>query len=177
MLTIHDLLEDPQYKEFFLQVPKIPDVAKHPSMTPPWVLYVKLKTDRKWHKKRFWKYTDAFKRFKQLLKDNRVEDAAIHCSRFTFAPPIKLVRIKGKFIKGSDGKLRQATRYVVWKPKLPFDEIEEHLWCPYCRRPTVFKYYAKHAALAHLGYAIDPTVRRCAICGSSTRIIDYKRPL
>jgi RNase P subunit RPR2 len=50
-------------------------------------------------------------------------------------------------------------------------EDEEHHWCKYCRRPTVFKYYTSHKRLG----TVDPWVRRCCICGASERIAIHTR--
>lgn len=176
MITIHDLLEDSRYKEFFLQVPKAP--ATLPGMTPPWVLYVRFRGEKRWRKKEFSSYAQAFKLLKRLIHQGKVHDAAINNKRQSFPPPMRLVRIKGKFVRGSDNVKRQATKFVEWSPKIPGDEMDEHKWCPYCRRPTVFKWYSRHHALPNIakGVVIDASVRRCCICGASERIAYYNRP-
>lgn len=177
MITLIELLEDPVYKAFLLKQPQIPKTAKANPSSPPWRLWVLLHGEFRWRKRDFDTYTEAFNFLKKKLKTGKIKDAAIHCKRVAFPPPIRLAKIKGKFIKGSDGKLRQATKYVEWTVKLPAEEPEAHRWCPYCRRPTVFKYYTRHHALDSIqgkGIMVDPSVKRCCICGSSERIVSYR---
>ncbi len=162
-----ELIRDPVYRAFLVRPPSLPAhaVDKRMNLSPPWVVYVQRETGGKWGKKEFWTYKKAFKFFKLALFKYRVHDATINNKRVGFDPPSKMVRIKGKYITGSDGKRRQATTRVWWKIKLePGDE--EHHWCKYCRRPTVFKHYLSHKVLGQ----VDPTVRRCGICGASERI-------
>lgn len=174
MITIVDLLEDSRYKEYFCQVPKlaVPPV----NGAKPWRVFLKLKKNRQWAQKDFATYPEAFKYFKKALKRGLILDGAINCRRQSFAPPIRYAKIRGKFIEGSDGVKRQATKRVEWQPKLNADEYDEHQWCPWCRRPTVFKYFARHRVLNGSGIAIDPSVPRCMICGASTRVATYRRP-
>lgn len=176
MIPLSTLLEDPDYKEFFLKVPKLPAVVYSANQAPPWRLYVLLKGDKNWRRKDFPAYAPAFKHLKRLLKSGKVEDAAINCRRFTSPPPLQSIRVRGKYVVGSDGVRRQVVKRVEWKPRYTRDDFEDHTWCPYCRRPTVFRYYARHHAMADLGIAIDPSVQRCCICGASSRIANYRRP-
>ena len=161
-----ELVKDPVYKRFLQTKPKLPKVARNRGgiLSPPWVVYVQREVGGNWGKREFWKYSEAFKFLKKALKLG-VHDAALNCKRVAFDPPTRFVRIKGKFVVGSDGVRRQATKQVVWKPKLDGSD-PDHEWCMYCRRPTEFKYFRRHKALP----AIDPTVRRCCICGASERI-------
>lgn len=173
MIPMSELIKDPFYKAFLTTPPKTPSVSRDPNKckSPPWVVYVQKEANGPWGKKEFWKYSDAFKFFKKALKLH-VADCTINNRRFGFDPPSRMVRIKGKYVKGSDGITRQATKIVTWRPQL-LPEDGEHHWCRYCRRPTVFKYFRKHKALK--GVDIDTTTPRCCICGASTRIaIDYK---
>lgn len=161
-----ELVKDPTYRKFLETKPKTPKISRDKRMqtSPPWVVFVQREPDGPWAKKECWKYSEAFKVFKHWLKKG-AHDATIHNKRVPTKPPSRLVRIKGKYVTGSDGKRRQATTYVTWKPKLlPEDPI--HYWCMYCRRPTVFKYFTKHKRIG----VVDSTVRRCCICGSSERI-------
>lgn len=169
-LTIEDLLEDSHYKEFFCKVPKLPP---SPSVQPPWRLFVQLKGEKRWRVRNFDTYQEAFKFFSKLRKKGKIHDAAINCRRMSFAPPIVMERIPGKYIMGSDNKRRPAYRRAEWKPAVP-DDLEVPEWCPWCRRPTVFKYYTKHHALNRLGLPIDPSTPRCGICGASTRVSTYR---
>lgn len=169
MITIAELLEDDRYKQFFTTMPKVPVVSKAPTLSPPWVLYVQLDLDGPWRTKQFEKYSDAFKFFKKLRASRGLHDAAIHNKRVAFDPPTRMVRIKGKFIEGSDGKLRQATKVVVWRPRLPSDEAQHH-WCMYCRRPTIFRTYRRHRGLKQIVEELSTDIPRCCICGASARI-------
>lgn len=162
---MRDLLDDKRYKEYLLQKPKLPAVARDPSLSPPWVIYVQMEADGRWRRKSFNTYREAFQFFKKLLP--RAHDLAFNNKRIPQEPPTRLVRIKGKYVMGSDGVKRQATKVVRWQPKLGPDEAD-HEWCMYCRRPTLFRFYSRHHALKNGG--VDGTVRRCCICGASERI-------
>lgn len=161
-----ELVKDPVYRRFLQTKPELPPVARSMKRmtTPPWVVYIQKKADGPWGKKEFWKYGEAFKFMAKALNLG-VHDAALNCKRVGFDPPSRFVRIKGKFVVGSDGQRRQATKAVPWKPKLDVGDAEHH-WCKYCRRPTVFKWLSKHKRLG----AVDSTIPRCTICGASARI-------
>ena len=183
MLSIHDLLEDPKYKEFFCKVPPMPDFIKENPDTNPWRLYVKLKKDGSWRSRDFHTYKEAFVKLKSMLP--KVSDAAITCKSKGFTPPYRVVRIKNKYqtnrqggyVLDAEGNKKPITKMVFWKPRIPADEFEDHIWCPYCRRPTVFRYFISHHALPIRklgGIPIDPTVLRCAICGASERLVNLR---
>lgn len=160
MITIHELLEDKAYKEFFLRRPAMPRVYGEQGKLP-WRVYVQREADGRWAKKDLPTYREAFEFFKKW-RDN-MHDGAIASRPVAFAPPNKLVRVKGKYQVGSDGVNRQVTIPVIWKPKLPAEETF-HEWCPYCRRPTIFKWFSSHHAFPK-GEAFDTAARRCTICG------------
>lgn len=168
VIPMSELIKDPTYKAFLQTKPKTPKISRDPKWvkTPPWVVYVQREMGGKWGKKEFWKYSDAFKFFRTWMKAG-CYDATIHNKRIPFEPPSRLARIRGKFVKGSDGKMRQATKFVYWRvPSALMADQPDHNWCLYCRRPTVFKFYSKHKRLG----AVDPTVKRCCICGASERV-------
>lgn len=166
MIPMSELLKDPTYKQFLLRPPRLPDIAcdKQMNVSPPWVVYVQREPGGKWGKREFWTYKKAFKFFRKALA-LKVHDVTINNKRIPSEPPSQMVRIRGKYVKSSDGKMRQATKQVFWKLRIESGE-EEHHWCKYCRRPTVFKYYNKHKRLG----VVDPWVKRCCICGASERI-------
>ena len=166
MITMSELIEDPVYRRFLETKPVTPPHSRDKKMqsSPPWTVWVQRESGGSWGKKSFWKYSEAFKFMRKALKMG-VHDAAINNKRVAFKPPYRLARIRGKYVVGSDGIRRQATKRVPWKPRLPSDEAE-HLWCPYCRRPTIFRFYRKHRAMV----VMDPTIRRCCICGCSERL-------
>lgn len=166
MLTVHDLLEDKTWKEEVL-LKRPQELIGRPGYKQ-WRVMV-LGHDGRWRKKDVETYSQAFRVFKKYFKTAR--DVNITHRSQSFAPPQRLVRIKGKYVVGSDQKKRQATKLVVWKPKLDAYD-EHHQWCPYCRRPTVFKWFTTHHNLSQI---LDPTVRRCTICGISERIAYYEK--
>lgn len=175
MINIHDLLQDPHYKEFFCKVPNLPPHLKAPGKQP-WRLIVQKKGEHHWRMKRFASYQDAFKALKKLLP--QVTDATINCGGLQFEPPQRVVRIKGKYFVTASGKKQQVTRMVTWKPRIPADEaFEEHYWCPYCRRPTTFRRFNHHPILSVKrlgGLGVDPSLLRCSICGASENIVKLK---
>lgn len=168
MITMSELIEDKVYRRFLETKPVIPPIArsKRLQISPPWTVYVQREADGSWGKKDFWKYSEAFNFMRKALRLG-VHDAAINCKRVAFRPPNRFARIRGKYIVGSDGIRRQATKAVPWQPRLGPGQ-PDHTWCPYCRRPTVFKYYRRHKAIK-LAF-IDSSVRRCCICGCSERL-------
>lgn len=168
MIPMSELIKDPVYRKFLETPPKTPKVTRDPTQqkSPPWVVYVQVENGGKWGKKEFWKYSEAFKFFRVWMKKG-AHDATINNKRFPFDPPMRRVRIKGKFVLGSDGVERQATKEIPWKLKADIAvDYPDHHWCRYCRRPVVFKFFSKHKRIGDC----DPTVKRCVICGSSTRI-------
>lgn len=170
MLTIHDLLGDERYKKFFCRVPTLPE--GHSEL--PWRLAVQMKPHGPWAVKDYATYQEAFKKLKANL--SRVNDAAIISKASPFTPPTKVVRIKGKFIERR-GKKIPVTRAIPWAPVIPPDEFEVHTWCPYCRRPTVFKRFIVHPVLTRRrlnGIPIDPDIERCSICGASARLVNIR---
>lgn len=172
MIRMSELVKDPVYRKFLTTQPALPPIAKDKTMmaTKPWVVYVQREKGGSWGKKEFWRYTKAFAFLNKALKAD-VYDCTINNRRIGFKPPQKFVRIKGKYVVGSDGVRRQQTKPVPWVFVTP-DGQPDHHWCKYCRRPTVFRYFRKHKALK--GVDIDTTVPRCCICGASARIaIDW----
>lgn len=166
MIPMSELIKDPTYRKFLETKPKTPAISRDDkrAKTPPWVVYVQVEVGGPWGKKEFWKYSEAFKFFRAWMRKG-AHDATINNKRVPFDPPERLARIKGKFVLGSDGVRRQATKYIRWVPKLEPEDPTHH-WCRYCRRPVVFKYYSRHKRIG----VVDPTVRRCCICGASERI-------
>lgn len=163
---MYELVKDPTYRKFLETKPKLPAHMRNPEsgQTPPWVVYVQKKTDGPWGKREFWKYSEAFHFFKKALKAG-VHDVALNNKRYPYPAPERLARIKGKYVLGSDGVKRQATKYIKWLPKLEPGDPDHH-WCMYCRRPTVFKVFSRHKRLG----PVDASVLRCCICGASERI-------
>jgi hypothetical protein len=168
VITMSELLKDQTYRTFLETKPDLPDFCrdKTKQASPPWVVYVQVHADGKWGKKEFWGYGKALKFFNAWI-DRGCFDAAINNKRYPYAPPKRIARIKGKWVKDSKGNTVQATTVVHWKlPSALAVDQPQHNWCMYCRRPVVFKFLAKQRRLG----AVDPTVPRCTICGASARI-------
>lgn len=175
MITIAELLKDPAYKAFFCTVPELP--AHFTPDKKPWRLMVLRKGEHHWRMKRFGTYREAFAALKKLLP--KVADATINCPGLDFQPPTKVVFLKGKYRITGRGKKIQLTRTTVWKPKMPMGEYDDHHWCPYCRRPSVFRRFATHPALPSRklgGVGVDPTLLRCTICGASENLVNLRKP-
>lgn len=173
MITIRELLRDPQYREYFTKVPQLPSHYKPENL--PWRLLVQKKGETKWRGKRYGTYQDAFKGFKKMLPV--IDNAAINCPSLSFIPPIRNVRLKGKYKIVQGGHKKQIIKTLVWKPQITAD-MEHHDWCPHCRRPSIFR-YASNKAKMYNGFVVPPDepALRCMICGASERIIDLRNPL
>ena len=167
-ITIKELLRDPQYKAYFVKVPKLPDHYKPESL--PWRLLVLKQGETAWRSKRFGTYQEAFAAFKKLLPT--LTDAAINCPGLNFMPPVRSVRLKGKV----DQKGKPVVKSLVWKPRLEPD-MAHHEWCAYCRRPTIFVDKAMATRMLN-GFKMPTTQirHRCSICGSSDAIMDVRHP-
>jgi hypothetical protein len=178
MLTIHDLLKDPVYREFITKRPELP--GPYTAERKPFRLFVLLKKDHKWHTQRYGTYNEAFAALKRFLP--HALDATINLPAIQTKGLHKVVRLKGQYFERVDKKGKvtriQKTKEIPWKPVMPIDEFEEHHWCPYCRRPTVFRRMLRHHALPTkkiAGVPIDPALMRCTICGASENIVDLRR--
>lgn len=170
MLTIHDLLGDERYKKYLCQVPPNPPN----SSSTPWRLAIQKDAHGPWMSKDYETYREAFLKLKKHLA--RINDAAIISKSIPFDPPNKVVRIRGKYLERG-GKKIPITRSVPWSPMIPPGEDEIHHWCPYCRRPTVFRQFIVHPILTRKklgGIPIDPEVDRCTICGASSRLVNLR---
>src|SRR5690242_3866654 len=116
MIPMSELVKDPVYRKFLETQPVTPKISRDKKLqaSPPWVVYVQKEPHGKWGKKEFWKYSEAFHFMRRCLKAG-VADATINNKRVGFDPPMRYARIKGKYIIGSDGQKRQATKAVVWQ--------------------------------------------------------------
>lgn len=170
MITLPELLEDKVYRKFFTTPVRLP--PQHPLAAPQWRVHVQRESDGRWGHKDFRKYSQAFKFLKPYLKT--CHDATIQSRGIAYDPPTRWVRVTrgGKPILIPDphsGEMVPKIKKIDWIPKLPEGE-DQHVWCPYCRRPTVFTWFSKHHAFGSSG-TFDPSLRRCTICGSSERLV------
>lgn len=168
LITIRELLSDPQYKAYFTQVPKLP--AHYTVDNLPWKLMVLKPGEHAWRTKRFGTYPEAFAGFKRMLPT--IENAAINCRPVGFLPPTYRVRVKGQF----DKKGKQLIAHRLWKPQIT-EDMATHNWCPHCRRPTVFIMAVlppRHREGFDIPFS-EPALR-CGICGISERMVDLRHP-
>lgn len=168
LITIRELLRDPQYKAYFVKVPKLPEHYTPDSL--PWRLLVLKQGEHIWRGKRFGTYEEAFAGMKTMLP--KIENAAINCPGLNFMPPVRTVRVKGKV----DAKGKPIIKTLVWKPRLEADH-EAHYWCGYCRRPTIFVDKGLGARMLNGGRLPASRVAfRCSICGSNSQLMDIRKP-
>lgn len=171
-ITIKELLRDPRFKEYFVKPPVLPD--HYTPETLPWRLFIRKQGETIWRSKRFGTYRQAFDGFKKMLPVSA--DAAINCPSLDFLPPIRNVRVRGKTITVRGGHKKPYIRSMVWKPQLDAD-MENHYWCSYCRRPTIFKYTTMKTRSVH-GFVVPSSepAYRCSICGASDRLVSLRHP-
>lgn len=175
MITIHELLKDKHYKKFLCTAPKLPPLYTQPDSLP-WRVIIMKKGEEHWRIKRYATYHEAFRALKAWLP--HISDGTINCPALDFRPPTKSVLIRGQYIMVGGRKV-QKSRTVVWTAKLPFGENEDHHWCPYCRRPTVFRRMSRHVLLPAKklgGVPLDNTLFRCLMCGASENLVNMKDP-
>lgn len=170
MITIQELLRDPQYRDYFKKVPKLP--AHYTPENLPWKLIIMKKGENVWRTKRYGTYAEAFGGLKKVLPI--IDNAAINCPALSFMPPLKTYRIKGKFIGNTK---RPLLKTVVWQPRITAD-MEPHNWCPFCRRPTVFRMAVRAVSKKNSPFApvMSEPQLRCSICGAGERIINLRHP-
>lgn len=103
----------------------------------PWWLYVQRAEEGSWARRSTRTYAEAFTLAVKAIKKLDVHDLTIVSRRAAYRPP---------------GDLE-------W-PK-------SHVWCPYCRRPTVWWRFSRHHALRSFVNFDMSEVVRCTICGHS----------
>jgi len=161
---MRELLRDPQYREYL----KTPPPEPKPYWDRPlWQVYIQEEAGKPWSRYTKLTYKQAWKIFVRAINAGAM-DGCIRHPALSFDPPTKIVRIKGKYKIDGKGRKIQVTREVRWKAPISPDD-EDHRWCRFCRRPTVFRYYRKHKGFPP-GFQIDPDILRCCICGASERI-------
>ena len=87
MITIRELLRDPQYREFFTKVPKLPD--HYTEENQPWKLYIHKPGEAVWRSKKFGTYSEAFAGFKKMLPN--IDNLALLLLHEEFGLKVKLI--------------------------------------------------------------------------------------
>jgi hypothetical protein len=172
LITIRELLSDPEYRKYFTTVPVLPSHYTPDAL--PWRLLVQKSGEHVWRSKRFGTYQEAFAGFKTMLP--KIENAAINCPGLNFMPPVRTVKVKGKFHTEGRDKGKPVIKTLVWKPRLEPDH-SAHYWCGYCRRPTTFVDKGLGARTLN-GFRLPATrvAFRCSVCGSNSELMDIRSP-
>lgn len=180
MITLPELLEDAKYKAFFTTPPKM---LKPLPGQKPWRVLIQRKPGGPWAKKEIETYAEGFRIIRHSLRAGTLHDGTIQSRSIPFGPPQRIAKVTkggkpvyhtrdGKLVRDTDGNPIQKTTLIRWKPKLdPSDEAHE--WCPFCRRPTVLRWFRSHHALRSSGLQglADTSDRRCTICGARESFI------
>jgi hypothetical protein len=107
--------------------------------------------DGNWAMAEFNSYLKAYNYVKTHI--NLYHDMALNCQRQAFQPPV---------IRPTGGG----------KPYYSPAPAEGHIWCPYCRRMTLFRYFVngRHPVLK----GCDANELRCVICGVRLSFINRR---
>lgn len=150
-IPMREFLKDPVFRKHFRTKPVLlPSSGPH-----PFWLYLQPKEGGPWKRAKLTSYNKGFDYVKTRLND--LYDFAICSRQRTYLPPVH----RPVDEDGNPGKHRE---YWANYPR-------NHSWCPYCRRPTIFRAFEKHHALTEINKAMglslvprEPEVR-CTICG------------
>lgn len=172
LISIHELLRDRQYRECFLKPPTLP--PHYGPDNKPWKLIVLKQGEHAWRSKRFGTYQEAFAGLKTMLPS--IINGAINCPALDFMPPTKNYKVKGKFV-GAGTRRKPLIVTKVWKPQLT-DDMADHDWCGYCRRPSIFRsaILARPSRAGNYTAVAGEPEQRCIICGASVRINPLRHP-
>lgn len=175
MIPIGELLEDKIFNRYFTQTPPMyPHQANKPD---GWRLWVKSDPDSPWRRKDVRHYEAGVQYILRGIGEGSLHNAVLQCRGVSYKPPVRRLLVRDPKTKQpllvTDSKTGIVSKKVlekIWQPSPDLiQEYGRHEWCFYCRRPTVFAYFAKHHAFA--GTSLEPyydgSVRRCAVCGIS----------
>lgn len=135
------LLDDKIFRKWMARKPKIKTVG----FTEPWCVYVQKEVDGGWARKLFQEYKEAYQFIAAHIND--FSDLTLNSRRQLYQPPVVI---------GHKGKPVYRLPQLRMMPDAP------HQWCPYCRRLSIFKPFARHHALPGMILRYIP---RCMICG------------
>lgn len=158
LIPLREQLRDKVFRKWMKKPPPLRVVG---ACNLPWVVYVQRDVDAlRWAARRFQEYGDAYRFVAARLHD--FPDITLSCGRQQFKPPI---------IIGDAGKLAYRLPQLRVAPDVP------HIWCPYCRRLSIFKRFSRHHALRIVGrdgkWTTFPLryIERCMICGNALQSI------
>lgn len=160
LIPLREQLRDPVFRKWMAKPPKLKVVGAN----KPWIVYVQKEVDGGWALRRFQEYGDAYRFIAARIND--FPDLTLNCGRQQFKPPI---------IVGDSGKLVYRLPQLQVPPDVP------HIWCPYCRRLSIFKSFSRHHALRIIGrsgkWQSFPIryIDRCMICGNALQSIKRYR--
>lgn len=141
--TLKEQLRDPLFRRWFATPPPL---KRDTARTPPWYVYVQRTEGGPWARTEVADYVTGYRYIASHLK--KFHDMALSHKRQQFRPPV----------------VKQGKKRRYHYP--PADT--GHTWCPFCRRMTVFRYFAKHHSLPKWASNQE---RRCTICGARLEFI------
>ncbi len=171
MIPIGELLQDKTFRRFFTTTP---DLYPTQLTRAAWRIWVKTHTNSAWRRKDVVQYQAGVRFILRGIDEGSVHDAVLQSRGVSYKPPIRHVRaIKNGepiILVGADGIPRPKVTSSIWRtPSQLIQDYGSHEWCFYCRRPTIFGYFAQHHNFRGtvLEGFYDGSVRRCAVCGIS----------
>jgi hypothetical protein len=179
MRMIDLLQENRAFKEFFRTKPKVPT---HLRGNECWRVYVQMKAGGPWAKRDYTSYPEAANFALRLVKKG-AWDLTVHSRAISFAPPgrwVNLTKRGAPVYLTQNGKPVLRDGKKVRKQKfVPMHMPPGHIWCPHCRRPTVFRWFRKHHAFiqdpeAEFKVVYDPAHLRCTICGIRESSVNWR---
>ena len=138
-ITMRELLDDSLYRKWLSRPPK-------GFANPSWTVYAQREEDGPWARATFGNFVQAHNFFAKNFK--QWHDSALCCRNNPSRPPV----------------VRDPNNPTKRRYHSPVLSVRGHRWCPMCRRPTVFKVFAKHHAFSAKKLKPLP-VSRCSICG------------
>ena len=159
MLTFQEQLDlYPALKKYTLQLPQVYNL---PGSAPSWRVYAQKHDGGGWAMKDFQQYKEAFAFFK--ANRNKYHDMSITSKRRSYDPPGRIVRITRN---GQPVMVKTPTGTHQQTKLVPIAAPADHRWCMFCRRFTVFGWFNSHHAFrGEMKLMMDPSIRRCTVCG------------
>jgi len=161
-IRIHKLIKhDAQFKKFLTTPAKL----KYPRAgQTPWRLFVQRTRGGPWAHKSYPSYPEAYNALRKYLPT--CHDAAINCKPQGFEPPMVRQNYKVRLRSANSAA---KPKFVVKTRQLYIPMPFGHNWCPFCRRPTVFKRMKSHALYKSIHMEDNPS--RCTLCGARREFI------